>query len=156
VGKVAPLGIEGVPSAFVKHAYPGPVRVTPSGIVGDEQADLSVHGGPDKAVYAYGLSHYATWRHEYPQHGHLLIPGGLGENLGIEGITEADLCVGDVHAIGTTRERPNPAFPFTRLVELISRGKATTADWIQMRHMPGLALDWQQRAEEMLMRRPKD
>jgi hypothetical protein len=55
----------------------------------------------------------------------------------------------------TLLERPNPAFPFTRLVELISRGKATTADWTQMRHMPGLALDWQQRAEEMLMRRPR-
>src|SRR5450631_575195 len=59
VGKVAPLGIEGVQSGFVKHATTGPVSVTLSGILGDEQADLRVHGGPDKAVYGYGLSHYA-------------------------------------------------------------------------------------------------
>ena len=101
VGKVTPLGSEGVPSGFVKHAITGSVNVSPLGLLGDEQADLRVHGGPDKAVYGYASSHYAAWRQEYPQHSNLLVPGGLGENLAIEGMTEVDLCVGDIHSIGT-------------------------------------------------------
>lgn len=103
VGKVAPLGPDGVPSAFVKHAVAATVRVTTLGIEGDEQADLSVHGGADKAVYGYALSNYAAWRADYPQHASVLMPGGFGENLSIDGMLEADLCVGDVHRIGSTR-----------------------------------------------------
>ena len=116
VGKVTPLGSEGVPSGFVKHAITGPVSVTPLGLRGDEQADLRVHGGHDKAVYGYGSSHYTAWRREYPQHSNLLVPGGLGENLAIENMTEADLCVGDIHSIGTTRlqvcQPRQPCFKF--------------------------------------------
>jgi MOSC domain-containing protein YiiM len=194
-----------VPSAFVKHAVAGPVRVTLSGIQGDEQADLSVHGGPEKAVYGYAASHYTAWCNDYPQHSQLLVPGGFGENLAIEGMSESDLCVGDIHGIGSTRmqvcqprepcfklalrfndkhlpkamvrngragwyyrilepgtinpgdrvellDRPNPTFPFTRLVELISRGKATREELEQMRDMPGLAQNWQRRAAEILSR----
>jgi MOSC domain-containing protein YiiM len=205
VGKIAPLGSEGVLSGFVKHAVAGPVRVTLSGILGDEQADPSVHGGPEKAVYGYATSHYVAWRREYPQHSLLLVPGGFGENLAFDGLSESDLCVGDIHGIGSARmqvcqprqpcfklalrfddkhlpkamirngragwyyrvlepgvinpgdrvevlDRLNPTFPFTRLVELISRGKASTAELEQMRDMPGLAQDWQQRAAEMLAR----
>jgi MOSC domain-containing protein YiiM len=205
VGKIAPLGSEGVLSGFVKHAVAGPVRVTPLGILGDEQADPSVHGGPEKAVYGYATSHYTAWRREYPQHSLLLVPGGFGENLAFDGLSESDLCVGDIHGIGSAQlqvcqprqpcfklalrfddkhlpkamirngragwyyrvlepgvinpgdrvevlDRLNPTFPFTRLVELISRGKASTAELEQMRDMPGLAQDWQQRAAEMLAR----
>jgi MOSC domain-containing protein YiiM len=208
VGRVAPLGRDGVQSGFVKHATSGPVHVTSLGILGDEQADLKVHGGPDKAVYGYGLAHYIAWRQEYPQHDSLLVPGGLGENLAIEHLTELDLCVGDVHGIGTARlqicqprqpcfkfalrfddknlpkamirngrsgwyyrvlapgaispgdrvvllERPNPSFPFTRLVELTTLGRATRAELELMRDMPGLALNWQRRADEMLARQPR-
>ena len=205
VGKIAPLGSDGVLSGFVKHAVAGPVRVTPLGILGDEQADPSVHGGPEKAVYGYATSHYTAWRREYPQHSLLLVPGGFGENLAFDGLSESDLCVGDIHGIGSAQlqvcqprqpcfklalrfddkhlpkamirngragwyyrvlepgvinpgdrvevlDRLNPTFPFTRLVELISRGKASTAELEQMRDMPGLAQDWQQRAAEMLAR----
>jgi MOSC domain-containing protein YiiM len=205
VGKIAPLGSEGVLSGFVKQAVAGPVRVTPLGILGDEQADPSVHGGPEKAVYGYATSHYTAWRREYPQHSLLLVPGGFGENLAFDGLSESDLCVGDIHGIGSAQlqvcqprqpcfklalrfddkhlpkamirngragwyyrvlepgvinpgdrvevlDRLNPTFPFTRLVELISRGKASTAELEQMRDMPGLAQDWQQRAAEMLAR----
>ena len=81
LGKVAPLGPENVPSGFVKQAVQGPVTVTPVGLVGDEQADLNVHGGPDKAVYGYGAANYVGWREDYPQHSHLFVPGGVGENL---------------------------------------------------------------------------
>ena len=103
VGKVAPLGPEGVPSAFVKQAVKGPVAVARLGLAGDEQADLSVHGGPEKAVYAYSLANYAAWRQEYPQHAALLTPGAFGENLCIEGLQESELCAGDVHRIGSCR-----------------------------------------------------
>jgi len=101
VGRVAPLGPDGVPSGFVKHATPGRVEVRPLGFAGDTQADLSVHGGPDKAVYAYAVGHYADWIAEFPQHAELFVPGGVGENLPVAGMDEADMCVGDVHAIGT-------------------------------------------------------
>jgi MOSC domain-containing protein YiiM len=100
-GKVAPLGPDGVLSAFVKHSLHQPVQITPLGIRGDEQADLSVHGGPEKAVYGYSLENYSAWRIDYPRHAATLVPGGFGENLCIEGMRESDLCVGDIHRIGS-------------------------------------------------------
>jgi len=102
-GKVAPLGPQGVPSAFVKHSINHPLQITSLGVQGDEQADLSVHGGLEKAVYGYSLDNYAAWRIEYPQHAAVLVPGGFGENLCIEGMREADLCVGDIHRVGSVR-----------------------------------------------------
>jgi len=102
-GKVAPLGPDGVPSGFVKHSLDQPAQITKLGIKGDEQADLSVHGGPDKAVYGYSLENYSAWRIEYPRHAAVLVPGGFGENLCIEGMRELDIYVGDIHRIGSTR-----------------------------------------------------
>jgi MOSC domain-containing protein YiiM len=102
-GKVAPLGPDGVPSGFVKHSVDQPVQITLLGIRGDEQADLSVHGGIEKAVYGYSLENYSAWRVEYPQHAAVLVPGGFGENLCIEGMRETDLSVGDIHRIGNAR-----------------------------------------------------
>lgn len=101
VGRVAPLGPQGVPSAFVKTGVAGAVRVGVLGLDGDEQADLSVHGGPDKAVYAYAASRYAAWAVDFPQHAALLVPGAFGENLTIAGLDEATLCAGDIHEIGS-------------------------------------------------------
>jgi MOSC domain-containing protein YiiM len=103
IGKVRPLGPDAVPSGFVKNAISSAARVTLTGIDGDEQADLSVHGGPEKAVYGYAFASYAAWRLEYPQHAKVLVPGGFGENLCIDGLKEADMCVGDVHRIGTAQ-----------------------------------------------------
>jgi MOSC domain-containing protein YiiM len=101
VGKIAPLGPENVPSAIVKRAAEGSVAVTTLGLVGDEQADRRVHGGPDMAVYGYATRHYPAWSAEYPQHAAQFAPGGVGENLAIDGIVEQDICVGDIHAIGS-------------------------------------------------------
>jgi MOSC domain-containing protein YiiM len=100
-GKVAPLGPEAVPSGFVKLARQGAVAVGPEGLDGDAQADLSVHGGPDKAVYGYAADHYPGWAAEHPEHADRFAPGVMGENLAIAGLDEAALCVGDVHQIGT-------------------------------------------------------
>jgi MOSC domain-containing protein YiiM len=101
VGRIAPLGSKGVPSAFIKYRTPGPVPVAPTGLAGDEVADLSVHGGLDKAVYGYAAGHYPAWRAEFPQHANLLVPGGFGENLAFDGIDEEAVCIGDDMAIGT-------------------------------------------------------
>ena len=103
VGRARPLGPEGVPSGFVKTAVPGAVRVRTLGLQGDEQADLRVHGGVDKAVYGYAVSNYPSWRADFPAHATLFAPGGFGENLAIDGLDESGVCIGDVHAIGTAR-----------------------------------------------------
>ncbi len=103
IGRIAPLGPLGVPSGFVKSLVDGVIDVTRLGLAGDEQADLTVHGGPEKAVYAYPAAHHRAWALEHPRHADLFVAGGIGENLTIEGLTEADLCVGDVHSIGSAR-----------------------------------------------------
>jgi len=103
IGRIAPLGPQGIPSAFVKSPVAGPIEVTTLGLAGDQQADLTVHGGLEKAVYAYPAAHHLAWAADYPRHAALFVPGGVGENLTIDGLVEADLCVGDVHAIGTAR-----------------------------------------------------
>jgi MOSC domain-containing protein YiiM len=101
VGRAAPLGPDGVMSAFVKRAVEGPVEVRTLGLEGDEQVDLRVHGGPDKAVYGYAFSSYVNWRDSFPQYSHLFVPGGLGENLTIEGCDEGNVCLGDIVRIGS-------------------------------------------------------
>jgi MOSC domain-containing protein YiiM len=130
VGRIAPLGPERVPSAFVKVPVAGPVEVNRLGLVGDEQADLRVHGGPDKAVYGYAGGHYAAWCQEYPQHKSLLGPGGFGENLTINGLDESHLCVGDLHAIGSALlqvcQPRQPCFKFALRFEDVSLPRAMT------------------------------
>jgi MOSC domain-containing protein YiiM len=88
-----------VSTAIHKAPVSGPIEVRRLNLAGDRQADLSVHGGPDKAVYAYPSEHYPFWRDELP--GVALPWGAFGENLTVEGLAEADLRVGDVLRIGT-------------------------------------------------------
>jgi MOSC domain-containing protein YiiM len=75
------------------------VKVTRLNIEGDGQADLSVHGGPNKAVYAYPSEHYEYWRHELP--GTELPWGTFGENLTLSGLMENNVHIGDRFRIGT-------------------------------------------------------
>jgi len=102
VGRARPLGPDGVISGFVKRAVDGPVRVTSMGLEGDEQADLRVHGGADKAVYGYATSNYPDWRNDFPEHAALFVAGGVGENLPIDGLCESTVCIGDQHSIGSS------------------------------------------------------
>jgi MOSC domain-containing protein YiiM len=75
------------------------LRVTTLNFEGDEQSDLSVHGGIDKAVYAYPSEHYEYWRRELPQAD---LPWGVfGENLTTEGLIEADVRIGDRFRVGS-------------------------------------------------------
>ncbi len=90
---------EPVTTAIHKAPVSGPVQVRQLSLDGDRQADLSVHGGPDKAVYVYPSEHYAYWRKELP--GVVLPWAAFGENLTVEGLSEADLRVGDALRIGS-------------------------------------------------------
>lgn len=83
--------------------YKSPVRrrvkVGRLNIEGDGQADFSVHGGPNKAVYAYPSEHYDYWRHKLP--GMELPCGMFGENLTLAGLLESNACIGDRFRVGT-------------------------------------------------------
>ena len=71
------------------------------GLDGDEQADLTVHGGPDKAVYLYPGEHYPYWREQYPE---IKMPWGMfGENLTAEGLLEGEINIGDKFRIGSAK-----------------------------------------------------
>ncbi|MFZ3220705.1 MAG: MOSC domain-containing protein [Rhodoferax sp.] len=88
-------------TAIHKTAVQGDVGVGTLGLQGDEQADLSVHGGLDKAVYAYPAEHYDFWRNARRDAGVADIDtqlphGSMGENLTLQGLLESDVWVGDV------------------------------------------------------------
>lgn len=87
-------------TAFFKQPVAGPVAVGPAGLAGDGVADLRHHGGPDKAVLAYASEHFPLWRAEL---GLDAAGGGFGENFTLAGATEAEVCIGDVFALGTAR-----------------------------------------------------
>ena len=87
-------------SAIGKQAVAGPVAVGPLGLAGDEQNDLSVHGGLSKAVYALPHQHLAWWSAQRQTAGlslfdHAFEPGQLGENLSLEGVDEHTVFIGD-------------------------------------------------------------
>ena len=85
-------------SAIYKDSVAGPVWVGRTQIRGDEQADLRVHGGPDKAVNLYPAEHLHSWATEL---GLEAMPGGsFGENLTTAGLLEADVCIGDIFRAG--------------------------------------------------------
>lgn len=101
-GRAAPQGLNGrrVMTAIAKRPQAGPVAVGPLGLAGDEQADLRLHGGLSKAVYAYPASHYAFWQTVRAQArvslwDDPLPPGSVGENLTVEGLDESQLWIGD-------------------------------------------------------------
>jgi MOSC domain-containing protein YiiM len=86
-------------TGIFKVPVEGRIRVNALNLVGDRQADLTVHGGPSKAVYAYPSEHYAYWRQELPD---VDFPwGAFGENLTTEGLLEKDLNIGDRLCVGS-------------------------------------------------------
>lgn len=103
-GRAAPLeaqagdgGVRQVMSAIRKTPVGDIVAVRPLGLDGDEQVDLSAHGGIDKAVYLYPVEHYPFWETVREQAGIVdaLPHGSLGENLTVSGLLEAQVWVGD-------------------------------------------------------------
>lgn len=88
-----------ISTAIFKKPVDGPVEATELGLAGDDQADKSVHGGVDKAVYAYAEENYDWWREQMPDH--TLPPGELGENLTVRGMVDDQVQIGDRFRIGT-------------------------------------------------------
>lgn len=123
VGKARETSIKGrkLLTAIHKQAVQGPVPVGTLGLQGDEQADLSVHGGLSKAIYAYPSEHLPLWRTLRAQ-AHVALwdepvpPGLMGENLLLEGLTEAQMWVGDrlllPHCVLAISEPRMPCFKF--------------------------------------------
>lgn len=105
-GRVERLGVIGAAdrldeawtTGIFKAAVARPVRVFPDHLDGDQQADRANHGGPDKAICVYAADHYAQWRQTLDQP--TLEYGAFGENFTVQGLTEGEVCVGDVWAIG--------------------------------------------------------
>lgn len=103
VSPARPLEIDGrtVLSAIGKRSVEGRVEVRRLGLAGDEQADLSVHGGLAKALYAYPSEHYPFWQTVRAQArvaewGEAMASGFVGENLTLAGLLENQVWVGDV------------------------------------------------------------
>jgi MOSC domain-containing protein YiiM len=95
VGQPAPIGemrgrpvVSAIAKAPVTSAW---LDLSTTNLAGDRQADLSVHGGPDKAVYVYPVAHHAAWRAD----GFAVDIGGFGENLALEGVAEDHVRLGD-------------------------------------------------------------
>lgn len=92
---------EKISTGIFKEKISGTAFVTKTGIVDDEQANLKVHGGINKAVYAYPVEHYIFWKE---QRGDLeFYPGAFGENLSTTGLEESEVYVGDIFQIGEVK-----------------------------------------------------
>jgi MOSC domain-containing protein YiiM len=109
-----------VQTGIFKTPVSGRVRVRGLNLEGDRQADLSVHGGPDKAIYAYPSEHYEYWRGEFPD---MELPWGMfGENLTTMGLLEVQINVGDQFHIGTvTAMVTQPRVPCYKLAAKFGR-----------------------------------
>lgn len=126
------VGERKVLSGIGKTPQTGPVAVGPLGLAGDEQADLNVHGGLSKAIYAYPVEHLAFWAEQRSNHGVSLFdeplqPGFMGENLSIEGLLEHEVWIGDelhlpdcVLRVTAPRE---PCFKFNAVMGLNTAGR---------------------------------
>lgn len=88
-------------SAYRRQPVAGPVPVHALGLDGDQVGNTRVHGGPEKAIYAYPLSGYAAWRAEFPAIADRFAPGAMGENLVVDGLDETTLCLGDIIRCGS-------------------------------------------------------
>ncbi|MBW7860171.1 MAG: MOSC domain-containing protein [Rhodocyclaceae bacterium] len=103
IGSIRPLPPDGEPTGMFKQPVTGVRMVGPEGLIGDEQADRKHHGGPQKALHHFPAEHYAAFALRWPERAARMAPGVLGENLSTHGLTEADVCIGDVFAIGGCR-----------------------------------------------------
>ena len=100
-------------SAIGKAPVEGRVRVEGVNVAGDDQADRRVHGGPDKAVYAYAAEDAAFWEAEL---GRELVPGTFGENLTTEGVDVSGALIGERWRVGTVElEVCQPRLPCAKL-----------------------------------------
>jgi MOSC domain-containing protein YiiM len=159
VGRPEPVGLRrgrAVRSAIGKGPVDGRVRVAGVNVEGDDQADRRVHGGPDKAVYAYAAEDTAWWERELDRE---LGPGAFGENLTVEGVDVSGAVIGERWRLGTVElEVCQPRFPcfklglrfgdplmlkrFTRAerpgayLRIVREGEIGAGDTIEVHHRP--------------------
>ncbi|MEY4727125.1 MAG: hypothetical protein RLZ36_1752 [Pseudomonadota bacterium] len=101
IGQVQPLPVSGRPTAMYKTPVHGPIALGVEGFEGDRQADLRVHGGPDKAVHLYPTRHYAQLAAKFDEAAALLVPGSMGENIATPDLDEHEVRLGDVWQLGS-------------------------------------------------------
>ena len=130
-----------VTTGIFKEPVAGRVQVRKFNLDGDKQADLSVHGGADKAVYLYPVEHYAYWRRELPD---MELPWGMfGENLTTEGLLEDGVNIGDRFRVGSAEVVvTQPRMPCQKLAirfgrsDIIKRFLASGRTGLYVRTMP--------------------
>ena len=121
-----PAGI--VLTSIFKSPVSGRVAVRRHNLEGDRQSDLSVHGGPNKAVYAYSSEHYPYWMQQLPDTD--LVLGNFGENLTITGLTEERAHIGDHYRIGSSILRvTQPRMPCFKLAIRFERADMIKRFW---------------------------
>ncbi len=136
-GRTRSVTINGrsVATAINKQPVDGPVAVSSLGLAGDEQADLTVHGGLSKAVYAYPSEHLPFWQTVRAQAkvalwDEALAPGLLGENLLLQGVLETELWIGDrlllPHCTLVVSEPRLPCFKFAAAMGFAQAPKLMT------------------------------
>ena len=126
-----------VTTAIWKAPVDGPVSVGDEQLAGDEQADLRVHGGVDKAVYAYSVENYGWWAGSMPDTA--FGPGLFGENLTTEGVDLEAAVIGERWAVGSAvLEVSEPRFPCSKLG--IRMGDAAFVDRFAQAGRPGTYL----------------
>ncbi|MCG3161103.1 MAG: Protein YiiM [Acidobacteria bacterium] len=109
-----------ITTGIFKEPVAGRVAVRKLNLDGDRQADLKVHGGPDKAVYAYPSEHYDFWRGDLPG---VELPWGMfGENFTTEGLIESEINIGDRFRIGASELMvTQPRMPCFKLAAKFNR-----------------------------------
>ena len=90
------------PSAIAKIQVDGELTLTDRGLVGDEQAEKKIHGGPERALCHYPREHYLHWAREFPEQAEWFVAPAFGENLSTQGMTEESVFIGDIYRWGET------------------------------------------------------
>lgn len=115
-------------TSIFKTPVHGKVALRRYNVQGDRQADLTVHGGPSKAVYSYSAEHYPFWTAELPDT--LLAAGAFGENLTTEGMLEDVVHIGDVFRAGSAiLKATQPRMPCFKLAIRMNRADMVKKFW---------------------------
>jgi MOSC domain-containing protein YiiM len=101
IGQIQALPVSGRPTAMYKTQVQGPIELGVEGFVGDQHADLRVHGGPEKAVHLYPSTHYAKLAAQFADVAPLLVRGSMCENIATADLDEHDVRLGDVWQLGS-------------------------------------------------------
>jgi MOSC domain-containing protein YiiM len=107
-------------TGIFKDPAKGRVMLRTTNLDGDRQADLSVHGGPNKAAYCYPSEHYSAWNTELPDPARTW--GAFGENFTTEGLLETDISIGDRYRVSSAVVRvATPRLPCFKLAAKFQR-----------------------------------